>query len=197
MRRLLAILTAAVAVYFWGSLVWGASTAPYRVWRTAADDPAAQQALREHFPANGVYGVPSVNYEQEEYERLTQRGPTAFVFITAANGRPAMVPSIMIFGFLHGVVVAALVAALLSWAGAGLAFAGKVKLALLAGLVSTVQSQIGEAVWWMFPWSWKLVQSFYEIGCFLIMGVILAKLLPSGPRAAAAPDRSIDVASAI
>ena len=183
MKRPLAILAAAFAVYVWGFLFWGATTIPYRAWKTATDDPAAQQALREHFPANGVYAVPSVMHDIETQERLTEAGPTGFVFITAAEGRPLMVPSVMIMGFVQEIAVAALVAALLGWAGAGLAFAGKVKLALLAGLISVVQTQFGDAVWWMAPWGWKLVTSFYEIVCFLIMGVILAKMLPGGSRA--------------
>ncbi len=178
MKRPLAILVAAVAVYLWGFVFWGATTVPYQAWNRAADDSAAQQALREHFPQNGVYGVPSVMHEAEELERLSQAGPTGFVFITAAGGRPAMVPSIMAFGFLHGLVVAALVAALLSWAGAGMAFAGKVKLALLAGAISVVMTHFGDAIWWMSPWRWKLVTAFYELMCFLIMGLVLGKMPP-------------------
>jgi len=90
-----------------------------------------------------------------------------------------MLPTIMIFGFLHEILAAALVAALLTWAGAGMSFGGKVKLALLAGLISVVMTQLGDAIWWMHPWGWKLVTSLYEIVCFLIMGVILAKMLPA------------------
>ena len=179
MKRVIAIVAAAFAVYLWGFAFWGATTIPYRTWKTAADDSAAQQALREHFPENGVYGVPSVMHEMDELERLSQAGPTGFVFITAANGRPAMVPSVMVFGFLQEIAVAALVAALLGWAGAGMVFAGKVKLALLVGAISVVMTQFGDAVWWMAPWSWKLTTSFYEIVCFLIMGVVLAKMLPA------------------
>jgi hypothetical protein len=179
MKKALAVLAAAFAVYVWGFLFWGATTIPYGVLKTAADDAAAQQAIREHFPRNGVYALPSVTHDAATLESLSVAGPTAFVFVTAADGRPAMVPSIMIFGFLHEIVVAAMVAALLSWAGAGLGFGGKVKLALLAGAISVVMTQFGDAIWWMFSWDWKLITSFYEIVCFLIMGLILAKMLPA------------------
>ena len=179
MKRIVAILVAAIAVFFWGFLYWGATTAPYQAWNTAADDSAAQQALREHFPRNGFYGIPSVLHDAATIETLSQAGPTAFVIITAADGRPPMMASIMILGFLHEVIVATLLAALLSWVGAGMAFGGKVKLALLVGLISVVMTHFGDAVWWMFPWGWKIVQSIYEIVCFLIMGVILAKMLPA------------------
>lgn len=183
MKRILAILAAAFAVFLWGFLFWGATTIPYQVWGTVADDSATQQVLREHFPANGVYGVPSVRHDAETLESLSQAGPTAFVFMTDVDGGPAVKPSIMVFGFLQEVVVAALLAALFGWVGAGLAFGGKVKLALLAGLISVVMTQFGDAIWWLFPWDWKLVTSFYEIVCFLIMGAVLAKLLPEQQRA--------------
>ena len=77
------------------------------------------------------------------------------------------------------VTATTLLAALLSWVGAGMAFGGKVKLALLVGLISVAMTHFGDAVWWTFPWGWKIVQSVYEIVCFLIMGVILAKMLPA------------------
>ncbi|MCB1019949.1 MAG: DUF1761 family protein [Acidobacteria bacterium] len=181
MKTAIAILVAAIAVFFWGFAYWGATKIPYQAWTPAADDAAAQQALREHFPANGVYGVPSAQHDLEAFESLTQAGPTALVFITAAEGRPAMVPSVMIFGFLHEVVVAALLAALLGWVGAGLGFGGKVRLALLVGVISVAMTQFGDAIWWMLPWGWKLVTSFYEIVCFLIMGLVLGKMLPARP----------------
>ncbi len=179
MKRAIAVLAAAIAVYIWGFVYWGATTIPYQVLETTSDDAAAQQAIRAHFPRNGVYALPSVLHDAESLESLSMAGPTAFVFVTAADGRPSMVPSIMIFGFLQGLAVAALVAVLLSWAGAGFSFGCKLNLALLAGVISVVQTQFGDAVWWTFPWSWKLVTSFYEIVCFLILGVILAKMLPA------------------
>jgi hypothetical protein len=179
MRKILAIFVAAVAVFVWGFLFWGATRLPYQAWKAAADDAAAQQAIREHFPSNGVYALPSVLHDAETIERLSLAGPTALIFVTAADGRPSMMPSIMIAGFLQGAAVAALVAALFSWVGAGMGFGGKVRLALLVGVISIVQTQFGDAIWWMFPWGWKLVTSLYEIVCFLIMGVVLAKMLPA------------------
>ena len=179
MKRIVAILVAAVAVFFWGFLFWGATKIPYATWKTAADDSAAQQALRQHFPENGFYGVPSVLHPADQLESLSLAGPTGFVVITAAQGRPAMLPSLLALGFVHEVLVAALVAALLSWAGAGMAFAGRVKLVLLAGVISVAMTQFGDAIWWMFPMGWKIVTSFYELVSFLIMGLILAKMLPA------------------
>ena len=63
MKTAIAILVAAIAVFFWGFAYWGATKIPYQAWTPAADDAAAQQALREHFPANGVYGVPSAQHD--------------------------------------------------------------------------------------------------------------------------------------
>lgn len=68
MKRPLAILAAAIAVFLWGFAFWGATALPYQTLQTAADDSAAQAALREYFPANGVYAVPSVNHDQEALE---------------------------------------------------------------------------------------------------------------------------------
>jgi hypothetical protein len=179
MKKAIAILAAAFAVYMWGFLFWGASTLPYQAWERAADDSAAQQAIREHFPRNGFYGIPSVQHDAATLETLATTGPTALVVVTAADGRPPMVPSVLIFGFLHMILVTALVAALLSCIGGALSFGRKVQLTVLVGVISAVQSQFGDAIWWMYPWDWKLIVSIYEIGAFFIMGVILAKMLPA------------------
>ena len=179
MKKAIAILAAAFAVYIWGFLFWGASTLPYQVWERAADDPAAQQAVRQHFPRNGFYAIPSVQHDAATLETLATTGPTAFVVVTAADGRPPMVPSVMILGFLQMILVAALVAALLSCIGGALTFGRKVQLTLLVGVISAAQSQFADAIWWMYPWDWKLILCLYELGAFFIMGVILAKMLPA------------------
>lgn len=177
-KNILAVLAAAVALYMWGFAFWGATMLPYRSFARAADDQAAQQALRQHFPSKGVYVVPGMHLPAEEFERLHQAGPVAMVTVMDADGGPVMDPAIMGMGFVHGAVVCVLLAWLLSWVGAGMAFGEKVRLAVFAGVLIAVAAHLGDAVWWVHPWGWELVRSLYMVVGFAIAGAILAKMLP-------------------
>lgn len=186
MKRLLGILLAAVAVYFWGFAFWGASSLPYSVWEQTPDDKATQQALRDHFPTNGTYFVPGMNHPPEELESLMQAGPAALVHITHRDGRPVMLPSVMTLGFLLWIVVAALLDMLLRWTALP-RYADRVKLATFVGLIAVVMMRLGDYVWWMITIEWKLVQSVHDVVAFGIFGLVLARFSAPRRRSTATP----------
>ena len=44
----------------------------------------------------------------------------------------------------------------------------------------------GNAVWWAIPWSWELVQGFYNLSAWLIAGAIMARFVtPKEPASTA------------
>lgn len=153
---------------------------PYSVWETATtDDPAIQADLLEHFPTEGTYYVPRFQEDAEATDRLMQAGPTAFVHVTARDGRPMVMPSIMAKGFVLCLATSGLVALLLSLFPLA-SYAERVKLATLVGLIAVVAIHLGDVVWWLIPAPWKLVQGFYDVVQFAIMGAVLGKF--TGPR---------------
>ena len=172
-RTVLGGVVATVVVYLWGFLFWGASPLPYVVWKETPDDRAAGQALLQHFPESGVYYLPA-NGNPDRSE-LFDAGPVGFVFIDT-DGRPAVDPSIMIGGFALNAVIVALVALVLGLSSAT-TYAARMKLVVVTGVASVVLVNFGNSVWWAIPWSWELVQGFYNFSAWLIAGAIMARFL--------------------
>ncbi len=107
---------ATLAVYAWGMLYWGLNPLPYTAWQRTADDAAAGQALRDHFPRSGTYYLPGLYNDSETLTRLHESGPVAFIHITAREGRPEMDPGIFVKGFVLNLVVVGVIALLLQMA---------------------------------------------------------------------------------
>ena len=168
-RTLLGVLLAAFAAFLWGFAFWGASSLSYSGWSATQDDAEAQAVLEELFPATGYYTVPN----------HTQHSPEVFNGLLADGGVWATVnmdhsppqqgdPTTLLLGFGHNLVVMFLLALLLLHAEPN-----RVRMALLAGLMAAVFSNIGDVVWWNYPVTWKLTIFLYDMGFWLIGGLIL------------------------
>lgn len=174
-KTIVRIIVAAVALYMWGFLYWGASGIPYSTWKqpTGSDD-AIQAALREHFPEDGTYYVPGMYNSEPDLNRLMEQGPAAFVHIVARDGRPLMVPTIMIGGFFLCLAVSALAAGLLKMARVE-GFGRRIGFVTLVGLTVAVTAHLGDVVWWLISLQWKAAQFFYETASFALLGSILGR----------------------
>lgn len=169
---------AAVAIYLWGFLYWGASPFPYMAWHETPDDKAAGQALLAHFPDSGVYYVPGNGNPPEERAALYDTGPTGFVILDR-DGRPEFEPIIMGQGFALNLVVAFLMATLLQMLAPALpAYGDRFKAGVLVGLIAVVFVDLGRGVWWLIPWPWVFAQSFYDLTALILMSAILARRAP-------------------
>lgn len=172
------VLLATIAAYFWGFLFWGGSL-PYGVWEQAKDDVAAGEALLQHFPERGTYVVPSRVHDEATAAELYDDGPVAFIQMTAPDGRPMMDPTIMGYGLLHTFVVALLLALLLRRVAPALpTYGARVGFLAFVGAFAAFSIHIGDAVWWVTPLDWKLVQSVYDVVVVLIHALVLARFIP-------------------
>jgi hypothetical protein len=171
-RTILGIVLAAVAVFFWGYLFWGLNPLPYTSWKQSTGDEAAQAALREHFPEDGTYFIPSPM--NPEVERLHLKGPVAFLNIK--SGGPMMDSSAMIGGLLQNLLVATVLLALLKLVPSAISELGsQIKYAALFGLVAALLIDLGDVVWWFEDVAWKLHMAFYHITSFVIFTVVLCR----------------------
>jgi hypothetical protein len=169
-RLVLGIVVAAVVLYLWGFLVWGLG--PYRtaIWKKPADEAAARKVLKEQFPENGTYYVPSFGQEQAVVEEFKQ-GPVAMVHMLAD-------PSIMIGGFVLNLVALVLIALILQRVASAMpGYGQRVGFVALIGLTAALLCDGGDAVWWQIPWSWKLYQAGYDFSFWLIAGLILPRFV--------------------
>jgi len=175
-RPILAVLLASVAVYVFGFLYWGLSPFPYMAWRQTPDDAAAQQALLQHFPVSGTYHVPSRNHTAAEMEKLYQ-GPVGFVHIDR-DGRPVHDVSMMIRGFFLTVGICALIALILHRVGPGLGnYTARVGFVTLVGATASLMHDGGETVWWAIPAGWQAAKAAYNVGAWVVAGLVLARFV--------------------
>jgi len=181
-RMILGTAIAAVVMYLFGFLYWGASLVPYGALKQAGDPHVAGQALLGQFPDRGTYMVPSPQNMATSPD-LMEKGPVAIIHMTAPAGRPAMDPAIMAGGFGMNLVVIVLLALLMQRLAPKLpAYGDKALLSIGLAAIAAIAIHGGDAVWWQVPLPWKLVQGLYDFAFLAGSGLILARFI--GPKAA-------------
>jgi hypothetical protein len=182
MRRIaIGIVLATLVTYVWGFLYWGASPIPYTAWTQAADDAAAQAALRTHFPERGTYFVPGRDHPTDEMTALYQAGPVALVHMLAPAGRDPFDVGIMVKGFSLVLLSAALLALLLHRLARVLRYGELARVVVLVALLATLVVDLGDYAWWNIPGAWKLAQGVYDFTAILIPGLIVARFVTPAP----------------
>ena len=182
-QTIFGIVLAQVVLYFFGFLYWGLGPYPTLIWKQAKDTAAAAQALREQFPQNGTYLVPSTAGSPEDVDKAMRQGPVAFVHMLRVEGRPQMEPSIMATGFVTNLIVIVLIALLLRRAAPALpTYADRAKFVAFAGFIAAFFIAAffidgGEIVWWQMPADWKLYQAGYDFLFWVIAGLILSRFV--------------------
>jgi hypothetical protein len=187
-RLISASLLAAVAVFLFGWIYWSGPLASAGI-NEVADDVVAQALLGETFPDSGVYFVPGMSLYREDpdrYAELHTAGPVAIVNIVHDAGSP-MEPSIFVWGFLHYLVTCLLIGLLLQRVAPALpSYGARVGFVVLAGVAMAFFAEMAEAIWWREPLSRQLVAAGYDVGAWLVAGLVLAKwALPSASETAA------------
>lgn len=163
----LAPAVAALAMFFWGFLYYGISGVPYRTLQDSTSLAPAVASLA----ASGTYLVPDPRLNEGE----PAPGPFTMVNHTA---QPRSMGATMALGYFHGFACCALLSLLLWRVGAALdGFVCKFVFCTLTGLLVALFSQGCNVVWWHGSVSWALATAFYYVGCFVLAGAILAKLV--------------------
>jgi hypothetical protein len=183
-KVLIGAVVAGFALFVWGFLFWGISGVPISAMSKTADDAAAGQALLQHFPETGTYYIPGPQNPEDARRAMHEAGPIAFVYFNR-EGRPEMSASVLIVGFLHGVVFAFLVGFALHLLGTALpGYGDRVKLVAVVGLASSIWGPIGGIIWWYFPADWQLWVVVSDFVSWLILGLVLAYFVRPKPQAA-------------
>ena len=180
---LMGSVIAAVALFFWGFVYWAVSPLPYTALKTVADEPAAGQALLEHFPQSGTYYLPDPqNPDIDEMNALHRQGPVAMVDIDVDGAVPQS-PIVMLAGFAHILITTLMISLLMRLTGDALATYGdRVLFVFLAGVIVAFWARISDVIWWGLGLPWQMYNAIYDVSSWLIAGLILAKFV--GPKPA-------------
>ena len=161
----------AIVLFIFGFLYWGISPLPYTALNSAADQEAALEDIKRHFPDTGAYMVPAAaNME------LLARGSQAMIYVD--HGIPASQPdpTAMALGFVHNVLIA-LVVFLLLRNQQGMS--RHLRTGALAGLAAVVVIEGTDVAWWLYPLSWKIHGAVYHFLCFVLAAALLSKFVPA------------------
>jgi len=172
MKRLLVGTTlAAVALFLWGFVYWGAQPLAWRIIGPAPDEAALQKALGEALPEPGAYFLPHpFEGDAETHAARAKAGPVATVLIH--GGADPSDPAPMIRGFVH-MWVSALLMGLLLRGFAPASVGAAIGVAATAGLAAAVWADLGRPIWYAQPWDYNLLFALYELGGWVVAGAVL------------------------
>lgn len=173
-KVLVASVLAAVALFFWGFIYWVPIANALHIFRPAPNEAGLGQALKEHLgTADGFYFVPSDMSDMATLEARHAAGPIASISYLS-GGRPMMDPKTFVFGFLHELVSAFLMALLLAWLAPRLrSYGERVKLVAWTGAACAIFGNLGRPLWLVQPWSFHVFQTVYEITSWLLVALVL------------------------
>jgi hypothetical protein len=184
-RALVGAVLAAVAMFVIGFIF--NLTPLQRIAVASADNAqaaAVQQALAANLPRTGTYFVPSA--DTPEQTNMYSQGPIATVHYNM-NGFAVAAPDAMIGGFIHMLVVAALMAAgLLMLSRHVTDLAEQLKLLILGVLGATIFIRLGAPIWYHQDWAYAIYSFLADSISLGVAGLIILKLLPKAPAAVAA-----------
>lgn len=186
-KFVLAPALAALAIFVWGFLYWGAPhLLPYKALRTVDDPSATALALGQMFPRTGTYLVPSPVLGEAKMNELAARGPMVEVHITKEPFTNADMGKCMAVGFAHMFAVCLLLTIILgTLAKAFVCWTCRVRFCAAIGLL-VATCDLGQAIWWHHSLGWTLSQAFYDFVTYVIAGLVLAKFVtPKDPVPAA------------
>ena len=175
-RLLLGSFLAALAMFIWGFVFW-ATPVSSGAFESTGNYAEIGEALNDLLPADGAYHVPWYGVEEEQMLSLHEQGPLATIHYRRA-GAPMGAPSVMVFGFIHMLITAGLLAFLLRMALPALhTYGQRAGFVALAGVAAAFWFEMADPIWWYQSLTAHLYAGFYSIIAFVIAGLVLAKFV--------------------
>jgi len=184
-RALIGAVAGAVAMFIIGFIFFATPLHKIGLAGLTNDQAAAvQHALAANVPGTGTYAVPDGS--TSEQTTMYGKGPIAVVHYNS-GGFAVADPAVMIGGFIHMLIVAALMAyGLLLLSRHVTDTAEQFKLLGIAVLASTIYMHLGDPIWFHFDWAYAIYGFIADSISLGAAGFIILKLLPRAGSAAAA-----------
>ena len=188
-RAAIGAVAAAVAMFILGFIFYATPLQKIAVASaTDAQAAAVQQAMAANLPRTGTYFVPDAATAAQS--TMYSQGPVATVHYNS-GGFAVAAPDVMIGGFIHMLIVAALMAAgLLMLSRRVTMFDEQFKLLVLGVLGATIFIRLGAPIWYHQDWTWAIYSFVADSISLIAAGVVILKLLPR--HVAAAPSEAMN-----
>ena len=179
LKLAIGVVAAAVAMFLWGFLYFGTGVMDPFAHMTSDGETAISEALRAHLPAHATYYVPDPKVgTMEEWGQRLQAGPMAEIHFNPTGDSP-MNASVMVQGFIHMLITAALLAlAMQMIASATPTYLDRLKVAALIGFTMSLFMHLGAPIWWHYDWWYAIVIFLYDFIAVTIAGAVLAYFVP-------------------
>ena len=188
MKRILAgSFAAAIAMFIWGWVFWGALGMALNPFRPIPA-PAAQvivAAAKAAFTESAVYRYPHPGGENQgspaasapvDWEQQHREGPLIEIVYHADGGSP-MSPKMFVLGFLHMWFTAFVIGLIMNQFGASArlsSYRDRLAFVIILGFLSSLWIDTGRFIWFYHPFFHELFHAFYHISGFLVAGLVLA-----------------------
>ena len=186
MRFPLGVILGGVVVFMWGFVFWTLLPFAQSVIRPIPDedDSAMATSLKMNVRESGVYISPKMPTAMDEdsktkWEERHRQGPVYMLFYHQ-DGKEPMSPKVMAIGMGHSIGLA-FVGAFILLAASPRSYANRVMLIFWAAVFVAVWADVGNAIWWHFPWDYTVLQLAYRIGGGLLLGLVLAAFIQPDP----------------
>lgn len=173
-RMFLGALCVAAVLWVWSTLFYVVLPLPYYTMSQTADDIAAGEALREHFPETGTYILPGRFSGDDVRQRMRKEGPVATIYFTR-DGAPEASPVKILIGTFNSVVIGLLIgAAMLLLNRHTTNYWSHVAIGSMFGIAYTAYPRFADIIWSDFPPGYQLMMIFSDGFSWILAVMVMA-----------------------
>lgn len=173
-RMMIGAFCVAVVLWVWSTLFYVVSPVPYWTMSQTADDIAAGEALKEHFPETGTYILPGRYAGDDIRAQMRSNGPVATIYITR-DGKPEASVSKILVGTFNSVVIGLLI-------GGGMLLLNRhttrywsaVAIGSTFGIAYTAYPRFADIIWSDFPPGYQLMMIFSDGFSWILAVMVMA-----------------------
>lgn len=173
-RLLLGSLAVALVLWLWSTAFYVISPIPYYTMSATADDIAAGEALKEHFPESGTYILPGRYNDSGVRSQMRNNRPVATLYIQRDGSPEASVAKILI-GTFNSVVIGLLIgASMLLLMKFTTRYRDHVLIGSMWGIAYTSYPRFADIIWSDFPPGYQLMMIFSDGASWILAVAVMA-----------------------
>jgi hypothetical protein len=180
-RLLLGSLCVALVLWVWSTVFYVISPIPYYTMSETADDIAAGEALKKHFPETGTYILPGRYADDETRKSMRSQGPVATVYI-ARDGVPEVSVKQVLIGTINSIVIGLLLGgAMILLRRYTADYWAHVAIGSTFGMAYTAYPRFADIIWSAFPPGYQLMMIFSDGVSWILITMVMAWfIVPKG-----------------
>jgi hypothetical protein len=176
-RLFLGSLVVALVLWIWSTVFYVVLPIPYYTMSQTADDLAAGEALRKHFPESGTYILPGRYADDATRKEMRSNGPVATVYI-ARDGFPEVSARQIAIGTFNSVVIGLLLGvAMMLLRKYTTDYWSHVAIGTTFGMAYTAYPRFADIIWSAFPPGYQLMMIFSDGFSWILITMVMARFI--------------------